>query len=41
MGTAGRGRSRGWVGAAVLDPWAGAERTKGTEEGKLLGDQPV
>ena len=41
LGKAGRGR--GWVGAAVLECWvvADTERTRGTEEGKLLGEVPV
>ena len=35
------GRGRGWVGAAVLECWVVANRTRRTEEGKLLGEVPV
>ena len=43
MGMAGRGRGRGWVGAAVSERRAAAdtERTSGTEDGRLLGRHPV
>ena len=45
MGIAGRGRGRGWVGAAVLERWAAAdmESTSGTGKGRPVGgrDRPA
>ena len=43
MGKAGRGRGRGWFGAAVLVRRVAADmgRTPGTEEGTLLARRPV